>query len=267
MTRGRTGIKHSKSPRTRNDEDMDRVGLRKNRPLTSGDISAKTRPSRLKANSNGRIFKYDRINGLTKAECLYKATNGRNRQPSTPQGVPVDYALKDMPIKRDPNKYKSYNLMNAQKFTRKRGNSPRDSTNHTKEPRNELQAINDSREKISLNKNYIGKINTKPDARPRSGHVSKISETHQINYGHRVMPNDLPTHREAKGPIPHFHKGSAVNHEEEAAVSDQETGGHEERPNVVEENWAETLKSCRYLRKPRGFETPEIPIESIFQND
>ena len=58
-----------------------------------------------------------------------------------------------------------------------------------------------------------------------------------------------------------------ASHEGKAVISDQEAGSHEERPSMVKENWLETLKSCRYLRKPRGKETPEIPIESIFQND
>ena len=58
-----------------------------------------------------------------------------------------------------------------------------------------------------------------------------------------------------------------ASHEGKAVISDHERGSHKERPSMVEENWSETLKSCRYLRKPRGKETPEIPIESIFQND
>ncbi len=249
MTRGRIGMQ-LKTSSTRNEENLQRTGLRQNRLMTSEDISPKTKTSRSK--TTGKIVKHDGINGygsrLTKADGLQKITNGPNRQSLT-QGAVIDYALKDVPVRRNPHalehqKYKSYNLMNAQKSTGKSVNLQRDSKKHAKEPKNEPRDVHHRREKISVNKNHCGKINKKSDAQPHSGQVSKVSETDAMNHGHRA----------------------AMLYEGEA-VSDQETEGHEERPSPAEENWAETLKSCRYLRKPRGYETPEIPIESIFEND
>ena len=44
--------------------------------------------------------------------------------------------------------------------------------------------------------------------------------------------------------------------------------GLEETPTEPsEKNWGRTLRKCRYLRKPKGYETPEIPIEAVFQRD
>ena len=161
--------------------------------------------------------------------------NGPNRQSST-QKVSVDFSLKDVPVKRNANaskssKHKSYNLINAQK-----------SEGKLIQARNDLQGNNDTRDNFLVNKNHVGKINRIPDP--------KLSEG---------IPKGNPNHmtKDVKG----------ASHEGKAVIFDEEAGSHEERPSMVKENWLETLKSCRYLRKPRGKETPEIPIESIFQND
>ena len=215
--------------------------------MTSGDISTKSEPTRLTINENGRILKHTRMNAfdswLTKTEDLYKTTNGPNRQSLT-QKVWVDFSLKDVPVKRNANaskscKYKSYNLINAQK-----------SEGKLIQARNDLQGNNDTRENFLVNKNHVGKINRIPDTPLRSAQASKLSA-------------GIP-----KGNANHMTKDvKRPSHEGEAVISDLETRSREERPSLVEENWSETLKSCRYLRKPRGKETPEIPIESIFQND
>ena len=233
--------------------------------MTSGDTTENRKAPRLK--TMGKIVKYDKVNGhdskLTKDSL--RTTNGSNRQSSN-HGLAVDYALKDVPVRRDPltfkhHQYKSYNLMNSQKSTGKRGSSPRDGAKQTKEAKNGFHGVNDIRERIAGNKNHNGKINMKPDSQTHSGHVAKVSETDPMIHGHRAMtiPHFLTN--------PHYHEASSVHHEGEAAVSDQETEGYERRHGPMEENWAETLKSCRYLRKPRGYETPDITIESIFQND
>ena len=109
-----------------------------------------TPPStRLTINENGRILKYTRMNAfysrLTKTEDLYKTKNGPNRQSST-QKVSVDFSLKDVPVKRNANaskscKYKSYNLINAQK-----------SEGKLIEARNDIQGHNDTRENFLVNK-------------------------------------------------------------------------------------------------------------------
>ena len=180
---------------------------------------------------------------MTKTEDLYKTKNGPNRQSST-QKVSVDFSLKDVPVKRNANaskscKHKSYNLINAQK-----------SEGKLIQAHNDLQGNNDTRENFLVNKNHVGKINRIPDTPLRSAQAPKLSE-------------GIP-----KGNANHMTKDvKGARHEGEAVISDQEAGTHEERPSMVEENWSETLKSCRYLRKPRGKETAEIPIESIFQND
>ena len=146
--------------------------------------------------------------------------------------------------------------MNAQESTGKRVSPPRDSTKHTNGPKSDLYGFNDMREKIAANKIHRGKINIKPDAQLHSGHVAKLSETNSMNHGHRttVIPHYL-THL-------HYHEDSFVHHEGGTTVSDQETEDHEQRRGAVEENWAETLKTCRYLRKPRGYHTPDITIEA-----
>ena len=109
---------------------------------------------------------------------------------------------------------------------------------------------NDTRENVLVNKNHVGKINTIPDTPLRSAQAPKLSE-------------GIP-----KGNANHMTKDvKGASYEGKAVISDQEAGSHEERPSMLEENWSETLKSCRYLRKPRGKETPQIPNESIFQND
>ena len=137
------------------------------------------------------------------------------------------------------SKYKSYNLINAQK-----------SEGKLIQARNDLQGNNDTRENFLVNKNPVGKIKRIPDTPLRSAQAPKLSEGIPKGNANQMTKN-------VKG----------ASHEGEAVISDQEAGSHEERPSVVEENWSETLKFCRYLRKPRGKETPEIPIESIFQND
>ena len=264
LTRARNG-KQSTTQGTRNEGGLQRVGIRQNRPMTSGNITEKMTASRSK--NTCKIIKYD--NGhdsqSTKVAELHRITNGSNRQSST-HGVTVDYALRDVPVWGDlqglkHHKYKSYNLMNAQKSTGKRVSPPRDSTKHTNGLKNDIHGVNDMREKIAANRIHHGKINMKPDAQLHSGHVAKLSETTSMNHGYRttVIPHYL-THL-------HFHEDSFVHHEGETMVSDQETEDHERRRGAVEENWAETLKTCRYLRKPRGYETPDITIESIFQND
>ena len=120
MTRDRIG-KNSKTVNTPKKKGLVSSNLRKNRPMTSGDISLKSKPTRLTINENGRILKHTRMNAfdswLTKTEDLYKTKNGPNRQSST-QKVSVDFSLKDVPVKRNANaskssKYKSYNLINA----------------------------------------------------------------------------------------------------------------------------------------------------------
>ena len=54
--------------------------------MTSGDISTKSKPTRLTNNEYGRILKHTRMNAfdswLTKTEDLYKTKNGPNRQSS-----------------------------------------------------------------------------------------------------------------------------------------------------------------------------------------
>ena len=246
MTRDRIE-KHSETVNTPKKKGLVSSNLRKNRPMTSGDISIKSKPTRLTINENGRILKHTRMNAfdswLTKTEDLYKTKNGPNRQYST-QKVSVDFSLKDVLVKRNANaskscKYKSYNLINAQK-----------SEGKLIQARNDLQGHNDTRENFLVNKNHVGKINRIPDTPLRSAQAPKLSE-------------GIP-----KGNANHMTKDvKRASHDGKAVISDQEAGSHEERPSVVEENWSKTLKSCRYLRKPRGKETPEIPIESIFQND
>ena len=242
MTRDRIG-KHSKTVNTPKKKGLESLNLRKNRPMTSGDISIKSKPTRLTINENGRILKHTRMNAfdswLTKTEDpLYKTKNGPNRQSST-QKVSMDFSLKDVPVKRNVNalkssKYKSYNLINAQKCEGK-----------LIQARNNLQDNNDTGENFLVNKNPVGKIN-----RICSAQAPELSE-------------GIP-----KGNANHMTKDvKGASHEGKAVISDQKAGSHEERPGKVEENWSETLKSCQYLRKPRDKETPEIPIESIFQND
>ena len=215
--------------------------------MTSGDISTKSKPTRLTINENGRILKHTRMNAfdswLIKTEDLYKTKNGPNRQSST-QKVSVNFSIEDVQVKRNANaskssKYKSYNLTNAQKFEGK-----------LIQARNDLQGNNDTRENFLVNKNHVGKIKKMPDTPLRSAQAPKLSE-------------GIP-----KGNANHMTKDvKGARHESEAVISDHERGNHEERPSMVEENWSETLKSYRHLRKPRGKETPEIPIKSVFQND
>lgn len=271
-TRSRVG-KHSNS---RNEEGLS-ISLRRNRPTTSGDISAKTRKVAVTSikGSNGRILKHDRVHDYdlkqTSAEDLFKPIFEPLKQ-----GGSVIYRLKDVPVRRDANvsksyKYKSYNLM-TENYLRERPKTPREITKYIKKPRNGLGATIDLRENLSVNKNHIGKINTRPDLRPRSVHVTNKFEEDTISYGHKIhaaQQNDGPTIKNHTNKEPgriHYHEGRAGIYEESADFDD-ETEDREKRPTEVEENWAETLKSCRYLRKPRGYETPEISIESIFQND
>ena len=94
--------------------------------------------------------------------------------------------------------------------------------------RNDLQGNNDTRENFLVNKNHAGKINRIPDTPLRSAQAPKLSE-------------GIP-----KGNANHMTKDfKGASHEGEAVISDYEAGNHEERPSVVEENWSETLKSCR----------------------
>ena len=264
MTRAKNG-KQSTTQGTRPEAVLPRVGVRQNRPMTSGNITEKMTASRSKNTS--KIIKYDNGHNSqsSKVADLHRITNGSNRQSST-HGVTVDYALRDVPVWGDPkglkhHKYKSYNLMNAQKSTGKQVSPPRDSTKQTNGPNNDLHGVIDMREKIAGNRMHHGKINVKSDAQLHSGHFAKPSETNSMNHGHRttVIPHYL-THL-------HYYEDSFVHHEGGATVSDQETEDNEQRRGAVDENWAETLKTCRYLRKPRGYETPDITIESIFQNE
>ena len=86
--------------------------------MTSGDISTKSKPTRLTINENGRILKHTRMNAFDswsqKPKIYIKLKNGPNRQSST-QKVWVHFSLKDVPVKRNANaskscKYKSYNF-------------------------------------------------------------------------------------------------------------------------------------------------------------
>ena len=225
VTKDRLGTQ-PKIPNARKKEVLTSSNTRKNRPLTTIDISTKIKPTRLKI-----------------SEDLCKTKNRSIRQSST-QKVFANFSLKDVPVKGNGNasktcKYKSYNMINAQKSGRK-----------LIQARHDLQGNNDTREKFLLDKNHVGKINRIADNQLRSAHASKASET------------------TSKGNANHTTKDfKEATHEDEAVTSVQEAAGHEKRPNVIHENWSETLKSCRYLRKPRGEETPEIPIESIFQTD
>lgn len=227
VTKDRLGT-HPKIPNTRKKEGLVSSNIRKNRPLTSIDISTKIKPTRLKI-----------------SEDLCKTKN-RSIQQSSTQNVFVNFSLRDVPVKGNGNasktcKYKSYNLINAQKSERK-----------LIQARHDLQGNNDRREKFLLDKNHVGKINRIADTRLRSAKAPKASET--TSKGNANHTKD-------------FKGATKATHEDETVASVQEAAGHEKRTNVIDENWSETLKSCRYLRKPRGEETPEIPIESIFQND
>ena len=90
MTRDRIG-KNSKTVNTPKKKCLVSSNLRKNRPMTSGDISIKSKPTRLTINENGRILKHTRMNAfdswLTKTEDLYKTKNGPNRQSSTQRWI------------------------------------------------------------------------------------------------------------------------------------------------------------------------------------
>ena len=206
MTRDRIG-KNSKTVNTPKKKSLVSSNLRKNRPMTSGDISIKSKPTRLTINENGRILKHTRMNAfdswLTKTEDLYKTKNGPNRQSST-QKVSVDFSLKDVPVKRNVNalkssKYKSYNLINAQK-----------SEGKLVQARNDLQGNNDTRENFSVNKNHVGKINRMLDTPLRSAQAPKLSE-------------GIP-----KGNANHMTKDvKGARHEGEAVISDRERGSHE----------------------------------------
>ena len=111
MTRDRIG-KNSKTVNTPKKKGLVSSNLRKNRPMTSGDISIKSKPTRLimTNNENGRILKHTRMNAfdswLTKTEDLYKTKNRPNRQSLT-QKVSMDFSLKDVPVKRNANASKS----------------------------------------------------------------------------------------------------------------------------------------------------------------
>ena len=141
--------------------------------MTSGDVSKKSKPTRLTINENGRILKHTRMNAfdswLTKTEDLYKTKNGPNRQSST-QKVSVDFSLKDVPVQRNANaskssKYKSYNLINAQK-----------SEGKLIQARNDLHGNNDTRENFLVNKNHVGKINRISDTPTALRRSSRYSE-------------------------------------------------------------------------------------------
>ena len=225
VTKDRLGTQ-PKIPNTRKKEGLVTSNIRKNRPPTSIDISTKIKSTRLKISDD-----------------LCKTKNRSIRQSST-QKVFMNFSLRDVPVKGNGNvsktcKYKSYNLINAQKSERK-----------LIQARHDLQGNNDTRENFLLDENHVGKINRKADTRLCSAHSPKASET-------TSKGNANHTTKDFKG----------ATHEHETVASVQEGADREKRPNVIHENWSETLKSCRYLRKPRGEETPEIPIESIFQSD
>ena len=97
-------------------------------------------------------------------------------------------------------KYKSYNLINAQK-----------SEGKLIQAHNDLQGNNDTRDNFLVNKNHVGKINRIPDTPLRSAQAPKLSEGIPKGNANQMTKN-------VKG----------ASHEGEV-ISDQEGGNHEER--------------------------------------
>lgn len=224
---------------TRTGKGLDHTGTRSLiPPITPGHVSTKINTSQTShLKNNAKILQFDGTKGSTKSsrtsKDAYKA-----------KGY-VRYALNDLPIiNKDLRgvkrlKQKSYNQIKSKNSIGKLASSPGEGVKQTNEPRNDLRAISD---KTSV-RNHTGNEHIQTDVLPRSRYVPEASELHSMNKGH-----DL------------------TSEEEGATVCDQETQAYKDRLNV-EENWAEALKSCRYLRKPRGYETPEVSIESIFKHD
>ena len=75
MTRDRIG-KHSKTVNTPKKKGLVSSNLRKNRPMTSGDISIKSKPTRLTINENGRILKHTRMNAFDSCRAVARALIG-----------------------------------------------------------------------------------------------------------------------------------------------------------------------------------------------
>ena len=144
------------------------------------------------------------------------------------------------------------------------------------------------RENNSLNRTRSGKQNTtnlldasgQSEGRQHAELVTKPNEDASIHgRGIRAMTSrdltDDATSKKVAGC--HGHGKRSVRFQEHGPdKSGTEIGpssssgdeGQEESPTEPsEKNWGQTLRKCRYLRKPKGYETPEIPIEAVFQRN
>lgn len=198
--------------------------------------------------------------------------------------------LLDIRVKRDASllKHYNYNLTNkgnsldAQE--KRRGNAAHKELIN-EEP--EILSEHHYRENHQLNRTRGGKPNTQATGqtvvvRQHAEMLTKHGEE-ASNHGRGVHVTTSSRHAAANDASPQkvaacLHEKRNVRFQEhgqatgksgtEVGLRPSDDDGLEESAlEPTEQNWAQTLRKCRYLRKPKGYETPEIPIEAVFQRD
>lgn len=184
------------------------------------------------------------------------------------QSLPL--GLLDIRVKRDTNLFKhyNYNLSSTDKVVGERLWYNTAYKNNVKG--SELER--DTRVNHLLIRNLGGKKNihmklpvatTKSQAEDTSnhGHMIHVS-TSQAGSNAVTIDNEAANLNSRRI---HFHEHriakSGTAHESFPSGEDEHKDSLSE---PSEQNWAETLRKCRYLRKPKGYETPEIQIQTVF---
>lgn len=192
--------------------------------------------------------------------------------------------LLDIRLKRDANlsKYYNYNLMSADKVAREKR---RQNTRHVRHDEKEPEQAEGSRENNLLPRKqgacrnlhtlrtdgrrhveFVSRAGVEQDA-PNYGHIIHVATTHKLaNHEATDHNKGVGNHANKKT---HFQEYSTAKngaeHSRQYSSDDEIEGREESTPEPTEENWGETLRKCRYLRKAKGYETPEIALEAVFQ--
>lgn len=170
-------------------------------------------------------------------------------QTSTKNGVFKDLRL---PILSNVNKQKKYKIqwsngVSAENRCGGRWEAPQEQLKQIQDKKYERQKILDIRENF-----------TEHD-KDHKEHIADVGRSSEKRYDTKTPEIDS-----INGKLTPMVQDSTSKRYNELFLK---MDNHDKKELVSEENWAETLKSCRYLRKPRGQETPAILIESIFQDD
>lgn len=239
-----------------------------------------------------RVQRDAETNGLASRIPRAAAEKSGNGLPSRTCAMEPDGSfltgLLDIRVKRDAtlSRRYNYNLTKADDLSLPK-QKRRSSTPNRQASVEPLFSCRLPRENNSLNRTRSGKPNTtnlhdalrQSAGRQHAEPMTKPTEDASI-HGRRIRAmtsSDVTDEATAeKGAGCHGHGKRSVRFQEHGpAKSRTEIGpstsgdeGSEDSPTEPsEKNWGRTLRKCRYLRKPKGYETPEIPIEDVFQRD